>query len=218
MFSSQYGFNLKNLDDVDIYKLIKRLLIEEKFGYGDKTARLEKLKEECDSRNKEDLYQTAVEDAEDETINLHNMRFASGGESVSKLSNISSYKLLELLEQSFKDKEESIEPDKYSSVFDIMDSFELGPDSFICTVSGDSMVNAKIYKGDSLIADPSAKPEDGKLAIVSIDGEIFVKRLKFRDDDIWLVSENENYPKVKVCDNFNFKILGIVKTIVKKAE
>ena len=51
---------------------------------------------------------------------------------------------------------------------------------FFVRVSGNSMVGAGIYEGDLLIVDRSLEPRDGKVVIAVVNGELLVKRLRFR--------------------------------------
>lgn len=88
--------------------------------------------------------------------------------------------------------------------------------TFYIRVSGSSMMNAGIDDGDLLVVDRSLEPTDGKIAIALIDGEFTVKRLKPHTDCLYLMPENPAYPPIKVTEDNQFVIWGIVTYVVKR--
>src|SRR6187551_3420139 len=48
------------------------------------------------------------------------------------------------------------------------------PATFFMKVSGNSMVGAGIYNGDVVIVDKSIKPQNNKIVIVVVDGEMLI--------------------------------------------
>lgn len=90
--------------------------------------------------------------------------------------------------------------------------------TFYGRVRGDSMVNAGLNDGDLLIIDKSLNPENGKIAVCFIDGEFTVKRIKTFKNSIFLIAENEKYQPIKVNEDNEFLIWGIVTTVIKKVE
>src|SRR5688500_8345339 len=50
------------------------------------------------------------------------------------------------------------------------------PATFFMRVCGNSMINAGIYDGDIAIVDRSLKPQNGKIVIAVIDGEMLIRR------------------------------------------
>ena len=87
--------------------------------------------------------------------------------------------------------------------------------TFYGRVKGDSMIDAGLSDGDLLIIDKSLEPKDGKIAVCFIDGEFTVKRIKITSKCIYLVPENKNYKPIKVTDDNDFLIWGIVTTVIK---
>lgn len=87
--------------------------------------------------------------------------------------------------------------------------------TFYARVKGDSMKNAGFDNGDLLIIDKSLEPTNGKIAVCYIDGEFTVKRIKIERKCIWLVAENENYAPIKVTEENDFIIWGMVTNIIK---
>ncbi|MCF6347215.1 MAG: translesion error-prone DNA polymerase V autoproteolytic subunit [Flavobacteriaceae bacterium] len=88
--------------------------------------------------------------------------------------------------------------------------------TFFARVSGQSMVGAGLDDNDLLVVDKSLEPEHNKIAVCFIDGEFTVKRLKVEADGIWLQPENPDYEPIKVTEENNFVIWGIVTSVIKK--
>jgi len=87
--------------------------------------------------------------------------------------------------------------------------------TFYGRVRGDSMKDAGLEDGDLLIIDKSLEPIDNKIAVCFIDGEFTVKRIKIEAEIIWLIAENKNYKPIKVTEDNEFLIWGIVTTVIK---
>jgi DNA polymerase V len=87
--------------------------------------------------------------------------------------------------------------------------------TFFAKVKGNSMKNAGIFDGDLLIIDKSLEPQDGKIAICQIDGDFTVKRIKKENDVVWLIAENEDYKPIKVTEENELMIWGIVIHSIK---
>ena len=88
--------------------------------------------------------------------------------------------------------------------------------TFYIKVAGNSMVDAGIDDKDILVVDRSLEPADKKIAICFVDGEFTVKRLKLEKDCLYLMPENQNYEPIKVSEENNFIIWGIVTYVIKK--
>lgn len=88
--------------------------------------------------------------------------------------------------------------------------------TFYIRVSGNSMTDAGIDNDDILVVDRSLEPYDGKIAICLIDGDFTVKRLKVEKDCMYLMPENKNYKPIKVTEDNQFVIWGIVTYVIKK--
>lgn len=88
--------------------------------------------------------------------------------------------------------------------------------TFFARVSGQSMVGAGLDDNDLLVVDRSLEPANNKIAVCFIDGEFTVKRLKVENNAVWLVPENPNYKPVKVTEENDFMIWGIVTSVIKK--
>lgn len=87
--------------------------------------------------------------------------------------------------------------------------------TFYGRVRGASLKNAGISDGDLLIIDRSLEPINGKIAVCYIDGEFTAKRIKIFKKEIWLTPENENYEPIRINEENNFLIWGIVTHVIK---
>ena len=87
--------------------------------------------------------------------------------------------------------------------------------SFFVRVSGDSMINAGIFDNDILIVDRSLDPKRQSIVVVSIDGELVIKKLmKDQSKNYYLKSENSNYPNIKLNSNRDTIIWGVVTYVI----
>jgi len=82
--------------------------------------------------------------------------------------------------------------------------------TFYVRVKGDSMINAGIHDGDLLIVDKSVEPENNDVVVCVINGEFTVKRLKKVNEEIYLIPENSHYQAVKISENMDFQVWGVV--------
>lgn len=88
--------------------------------------------------------------------------------------------------------------------------------TFYARVSGQSMQGAGLDDGDLLVIDRSLEPQNNKIAICFIDGEFTVKRLKVEKDCVYLMPENPDYPPIKVTEENELIIWGVVTYVVKQ--
>ena len=88
--------------------------------------------------------------------------------------------------------------------------------TFYARVDGQSMQGAGLDYGDLLVIDRSKEPEDNAIAVCFIDGEFTVKRLKVEAEYIFLMPENPNYKPIKVTEDNQLIIWGVVTYVVKK--
>ena len=88
--------------------------------------------------------------------------------------------------------------------------------TFFAKVSGQSMIGAGLDDNDLLVIDRSIEPENNKIAVCFLDGEFTVKRLRVEKDEVWLQPENPDYPIIKITEENNFVIWGIVTNVIKR--
>ncbi len=87
--------------------------------------------------------------------------------------------------------------------------------TFYIKVKGNSMIDAGINDKDVLVVDRSLEPQNNKIAICFIDGEFTVKRIKLEKDCMYLMPENQNYQPIKVTEENQLIIWGIVTYVIK---
>jgi len=87
--------------------------------------------------------------------------------------------------------------------------------TFYARVKGNSMNDAGISDGDLLIIDKSLEPKNSKIAVCFIDGEFTIKRIKIEKDCCWLVPANTDFNPIKVTEENDFLIWGIVIYVIK---
>lgn len=88
--------------------------------------------------------------------------------------------------------------------------------TFYARVSGLSMVDEGINEGDLLVIDKSIEPYDGCLAVCYIDGEFTLKRFEKHSSYALLVPANRDFKPIKVTEDNDFCIWGVVTYIIKK--
>lgn len=88
--------------------------------------------------------------------------------------------------------------------------------TFFGKVVGDSMKDEGIEEGDILVIDKSLELINGDLAVCFIDGDFTVKRVKLESDAAFLTPSNPNYPTIKVTQENDFIVWGIVTYTIKK--
>lgn len=89
--------------------------------------------------------------------------------------------------------------------------------TFYIRVKGSSMIDAGIDDQDVLVVDRSLEPQNNRIAICFIDGEFTVKRIQLEKDCLYLMPENRNYAPIKVTEDNQLVIWGMVTYIIKKA-
>ena len=75
--------------------------------------------------------------------------------------------------------------------------------------------DAGIEDGDILVIDKSLEPQDGDTAVCFIDGEFTLKYIKIEPDAVYLVPANDQFQPLKVTEENNFCIWGVVTYSIK---
>ncbi|MBX2933334.1 MAG: translesion error-prone DNA polymerase V autoproteolytic subunit [Ferruginibacter sp.] len=89
------------------------------------------------------------------------------------------------------------------------------PATFFMKVNGNSMINAGIYHGDIVIVDRSLTPQNGKIVIAVIDGEMLIRRYEKTINRLRLVPETARLSPIEVSEFCDFKIWGVVIYIIR---
>ena len=79
------------------------------------------------------------------------------------------------------------------------------------------MKDAGIKSGDIMIVDKSLEPKNRSIVLAVIDGEFTVKRVNTNNDQLYLMPENSNFPPIKITNEMNFQVWGVVTYIIHKA-
>jgi len=88
--------------------------------------------------------------------------------------------------------------------------------TFFVKVEGDSMINAGIFPDDILIVDRSVKPEENKIVIASLNGELIVKRLEKKKRKLYLKPENNKFEPIPLNEESDLRIWGVVIYTIHK--
>lgn len=88
--------------------------------------------------------------------------------------------------------------------------------TFYAKASGTSMTGAGIDDGDILVIDRSLEPRNNKVAVCFLDGEFTVKRIKVTQDEMLLMPENKAFEPIKITEENQLIIWGIVTHVIKK--
>ena len=89
------------------------------------------------------------------------------------------------------------------------------PATFFMRVSGSSMINAGIYDGDVVIVDRSLKPQNGKIVIAVIDGEMLIRRYEKTMNSLRLIPETTKLSPIDISEFMDFKIWGVVSWVIR---
>ena len=87
--------------------------------------------------------------------------------------------------------------------------------TFYGRVKGDSMIDANVHDGDILVIDKSLEPQNGDMAVCFIDGEYTLKRFQKDKQGAWLLPSNDKYPPIRVTEDNEFIIWGVVTFVIK---
>jgi repressor LexA len=100
--------------------------------------------------------------------------------------------------------------------FSIPNSFVGLGEHYALTVDGDSMVDAGIQDGDTVIIKKAQNANNGEIVVALVDGqEVTLKTLKKTNGEVWLIPHNEAYEIRKLEPN-RVSIQGILSGLVRK--
>ncbi len=86
--------------------------------------------------------------------------------------------------------------------------------TFFLRVQGESMLGAGIHDGDMLIVDRAVKPQDGKVVVAALNGELTVKRLRLGVGEAWLAADNPAYAPIRLTEDLDCIIWGVVTSVI----
>lgn len=90
--------------------------------------------------------------------------------------------------------------------------------TFYARVVGDSMTDAGISDGDLLVIDKGLSPQNNDIVVAFIDGEFTLKRIQLDKTNqcLWLMPANDRYKPIKVTEDNDFIIWGVVTYSIRK--
>lgn len=88
--------------------------------------------------------------------------------------------------------------------------------TFFGRVVGNSLEEAGVTEGDILIIDKSLKPQDGNMCVCFLDGDFTLKFIRHTENEIWLIPANKAYTPIKVTEDNDFMIWGVVTYTIKR--
>ncbi len=87
------------------------------------------------------------------------------------------------------------------------------PDCYALRIKGDSMINAGILNGDTVVVRPQPDAANGEIVIAMLGDEATCKRFHRGADGVWLLPEN---PAFDPIDGRDAVILGKVKAVIRE--
>lgn len=101
-------------------------------------------------------------------------------------------------------------------VVSLSERFTRNPNkTYLARVSGDSMIQAGINEGDTLIVDCEIEPKNGSVIVAALAGELTVKYYLRQQDRVFLCAANPRYRDIEVLPYMNFECLGVVLYSIK---
>ncbi len=88
--------------------------------------------------------------------------------------------------------------------------------TFLVRVEGTSMIDAGIHPGDILVVDRSLDAYNNCIAIVALDGEFTVKRIRKRKGRCYLVPENPDLEPIEISGDMTVEVWGVVTYVIHK--
>ncbi|MCW9012763.1 MAG: translesion error-prone DNA polymerase V autoproteolytic subunit [Gammaproteobacteria bacterium] len=88
--------------------------------------------------------------------------------------------------------------------------------TFYVRVAGESMHNAGIQDGDTLVVDRSLEARNDDIVVAALNGEFTVKRLVYRASQPWLIPCNPVFPEIRLTEDMDTVIWGVVTSVIHK--
>lgn len=88
--------------------------------------------------------------------------------------------------------------------------------TFFVRAKGDSMIGAGIFDNDLIIIDRSKTPAHDHIVLAVVNGEFTLKRLIKQHTHIWLYPDNPKYQPLKITEEMDFQIWGVVSYSIHK--
>ena len=117
-------------------------------------------------------------------------------------------------------------PSDVEEIFDTvnLDNFLIGNKSltYMLEVDGDSMIDAHIEKGDTILVEKTNQAKDGDIVIAEVDGEFTMKYFRRSTtltagnavEKVWLEPANKNYKPIYPTESLN--VIAKLKAVIRK--
>jgi SOS regulatory protein LexA len=86
--------------------------------------------------------------------------------------------------------------------------------TYMLEVDGDSMIDAHIEKGDTILVEKTNQAKDGEIVIAEVDGEFTMKYFRKDGSKIWLEPANKNYKPIYPTQSLN--VIAKLKAVIRK--
>ncbi len=86
--------------------------------------------------------------------------------------------------------------------------------TFLVKVEGESMIEAFIPRKALLVVDKSIAAATSDIIVAVVNSEFMVKRLVKTSSGIFLTPANPKFKSIKITDDMDFKIWGVVISII----
>jgi DNA polymerase V len=90
--------------------------------------------------------------------------------------------------------------------------------TFVGRVRGDSMRDAQIFDGDTLVIDRSLTAKSGDVCLCQLAGEFTVKKVEFEGHRVILHPANPEFNPVIVTPDMEFSVWGVVTYVIHKTK
>jgi len=101
--------------------------------------------------------------------------------------------------------------------FDPIANRDVPKESFGLTVKGDSMIEAGIFSGDTVIINPLVKPSDGDIGAIIVDGDATIKYIFYNKDTVILKPANKTMSDIVIkTGQQDINIVGSVVAVWRK--
>ena len=88
--------------------------------------------------------------------------------------------------------------------------------TFFVRVAGESMREIGIADGDILVVDRSIESWENRIVVAVIDSEFTITRFTTRNGTVVLEAENPDYPSIRITEEMDFSVWGVVCWTLKK--
>ena len=86
--------------------------------------------------------------------------------------------------------------------------------TYMLEVDGDSMIDAHIQKGDTVLVEKTNVARDGEIVIAEVDGEFTMKYFKTKNGKVWLEPANKNFKNIYPTQSLN--VIAKLKAVIRK--